>query len=99
MAKMSQFNWNLSVIKQPFCAIVKDVKEKGSYFYCYAQVSAYLLIYLSKMLFQFNPKISMYIEIRFVFFSWHFLKLSIHLKQFTVVLRYVGQGCENIELV
>ena len=55
--------------------------------------------YMMKLLFQFNAKISTYIEIHFVFFSWHFLKLSRHLKQFTVVLRYVGQGCENIELV
>ena len=58
---MSQYNWNLLVIKKPFCAIVKDVKEKGSYFYCYAQVSAYLLINLKIMVFQFNPKMSMYI--------------------------------------
>ena len=100
---MSQFNWNLLLIKQPFYAIVKDVTEKGSYFHSYARVSAYIPTYLyrymKKMLYQFNPKISTYIEIRFVFFSWHFLKLSRHLKQFTVVLRYVGQGCENIELV
>ena len=45
---ISQCKSNLSVIKLPFCAIVKDVKEKGSYFYCYARVSAYLLIYLKK---------------------------------------------------
>ena len=43
---MSQFNWNLLVIKQPFYAIVKDVTKKGSYFHCYARVSAYIPTYL-----------------------------------------------------